>query len=238
MPCRMHTVQHLPNLFTHRPCSGLRYLLTTLTNVLRNGLQLRATHPLHARAPRAQEVNRRLAAAAAANTTAAIVSSPWCGHLVSSGLQLTSHSRHRPMDLRVVRQQEQAQQQEQKQEQGQGCEQHQQAAAVGPDQAGGQQGLSGVAGADEEGSPSWLPACELRLKLGAVVAAEMRQAVKAEAGFRYVCGDSGCVTLRGCSFVSCDHMPSTAAATWCACSFCVGVWPASGRQSYVKRVGG
>jgi hypothetical protein len=35
-------------------------------------------------------------------------------------------------------------------------------------------------------TPSWLPACELRLKLGAVIAAEMRQAVKQEAGFRCV----------------------------------------------------
>lgn len=39
-------------------------------------------------------------------------------------------------------------------------------------------------------SPAWLPLCEARLKLGALIAAEMRQAVKQETGFRWDLLDS------------------------------------------------
>lgn len=39
---------------------------------------------------------------------------------------------------------------------------------------------------DAAAAPPWLRVCELRLRLGAVVAAEMRQAVKQETGFRWV----------------------------------------------------
>lgn len=125
-----------------------------------------------------QEVDRRLAAAAAANTTAAIISSPWSGHLVNSSLQLTSHSRHRPMDLRVIRQQQQEHEHEHE---------------------------SGSGGEDGASIPPWLAACEVRLKIGAVVAAEMRAAVKAEAGFRCVSfeqdKESSAARRTGCTVV-------------------------------------
>jgi len=51
-------------------------------------------------------------------------------------------------------------------------------------------GQSVCADAGSSKSPAWLPLCEARLKLGALIAAEMRQAVKQETGFRYDLVDS------------------------------------------------
>jgi hypothetical protein len=78
------------------------------------------------------------------------------------------------MDLRVVQQQQQQAQQDQQLEARQlEARQHMQGHPAALPSA--------------SDTPAWLPACELRLKLGAVIAAEMRQAVKQEAGFR--CAD-------------------------------------------------
>jgi len=159
-----------------------------------------------------QEVDRRLAALQGPHS---LSSTPWCGHVVSAGLQLTAHSKHRPMDLRVVQEQG-GQQPVHHQEAG-----HQQPAAgqglASDTKASHQQqvtcagegvpasaiadsfsteaategaGQSVCADAGSSKSPAWLPLCEARLKLGALIAAEMRQAVKQETGFRYDLVDS------------------------------------------------
>lgn len=159
------------------------------------------------------EVDRRLAAAQAASTTATTSSSAWSGHLVSSSLQLTAHSRHRPMDLRAVQQQAgdkhsgvcaQGQQPQQPDQHQQPASSHPTetepppaAAAAGEAPAAGAGAAAGAGNGGVGGStahhapgaaaaPPWLSVCELRLRLGAVVAAEMRQAVKQETGFRCV----------------------------------------------------
>lgn len=92
------------------------------------------------------------------------------------------------MDLRVVQEGHQQQQQGHQEQ-----EPHVSAAAAA---AGGHASTSMIeldvfdalpgrdAPTDAEEAPAWLAACELRLNLGAVVASEMRQAVKQETGFR------------------------------------------------------
>lgn len=82
------------------------------------------------------------------------------------------------MDLRVIRQQQQEHEHEHE---------------------------SGSGGEDGASIPPWLAACEVRLKIGAVVAAEMRAAVKAEAGFRCVSfeqdKESSAARRTGCTVV-------------------------------------
>lgn len=91
------------------------------------------------------------------------------------------------MDLRVVQQEGQQEQLQQ----GLSGSQQQQAdqTDVSPAATASTPAVLGLEAVCVDGSavaavPPWLPACELRLKLGAVIAAEMRQAVKQEAGFR------------------------------------------------------
>ena len=83
----------------------------------------------------------------------------WQGHVHLSGTELVQDSRHRPMDLRAV------------------------AAGQAP-AAGGAAASCGAAGAGGSGGNSW----EALLRIGSVIAAEARAAVRSEAGYRTSAG--------------------------------------------------
>jgi hypothetical protein len=126
------------------------------------------------------QVEQRMAADGAA---AAALEQPWHGQVVSPSMQLTAHSRHRPMDLRAVggEQQQQADTQQQQQQQAGDTQQQQQ-------QAGDTQQQQPAAYTQQQQQqqlrPPWAAECEMRLRLGALIAAEMRRAVQQETGYR------------------------------------------------------